>query len=226
MIHRLPGFEAAAGASGTTVVIDTFRAFSTAAHLFDGGVARLLLTDTVDEARGLASTLDGALLVGENDGRRPEGFDIGNSPTEVMAREDLVGRTVVLRTSAGTRGVSAAVGAGAGPVYAASLLVASATAAAVAGADPLTLVSSGGTAQRPHDEDEITGDLIAALVETRPVDIDALLDAIRGGTGTERLRSAAWIPDTDIERCLDVDRFGFAMHALPVDGVVELRQLG
>jgi 2-phosphosulfolactate phosphatase len=225
-IVRLPGFEAASNASGTTVVIDTFRAFATAAHLFDAGVERMLLADTVEEARAIAAGLDDALLVGEDDGRRPQGFDIGNSPTEVLARDDLSGRTVVLRTSAGTRGVATAVGAGAGPVYAASLLVASSTASAIADADPITLVSSGGTAEIPHDEDEITGDLIAALVRATPVDIPSVLDRIRTGTGALRLGAAVWIPDDDIERCLEVDRFDFAMEAVPRDGVIELDPRG
>ncbi|MCZ6462494.1 MAG: 2-phosphosulfolactate phosphatase, partial [Actinobacteria bacterium] len=57
-ISRRAGLEGAAEASGPTVVIDTFRAFSTTAYLLDAGVSRLVLTDGLDEARRIAASLD------------------------------------------------------------------------------------------------------------------------------------------------------------------------
>jgi 2-phosphosulfolactate phosphatase len=47
------------------------------------------------------------VAIGEDHGLRPDGFDLPNSPVEVAAA-DLRGRSVVQRTSAGTRGVVAA----------------------------------------------------------------------------------------------------------------------
>lgn len=220
-IVRRAGLDGAGAASGPTVVIDSYRAFCTAAHLLDAGVARLVLTDDVDEARGLAAAA-GALLCGEEDGKRPNDFDIGNSPTEVLAYGDLHDAVVVMCTTAGTRCVVAAVEAGAAPVYAASLLVASATAAALDGAETVTLVSSGGSTSIPHDEDELTGDLIAARLQGQPIDLDRLVLAVLDGTGTARLRAAAWIDDADINRCLEVDRFGFSLRVDDSNGLVTL----
>jgi 2-phosphosulfolactate phosphatase len=210
-IVRRTGLEGAAAASGPTVVIDSYRAFCTAAYLLDAGVARLVLTDDVEDARHLAAA-DGALLCGEEDGRRPDDFDIGNSPTEVVAYGTLRGASVVMCTTAGTRCVVAAVEVGAAPVYAASLLVAGATARALGGAESVTIVSSGGSVTTPHDEDELTGDLIAARLRGAPIDVDRLVSEILGGAGTKRLRAAAWIDDADIDRCLEVDRFDFSLR--------------
>ena len=45
------GVEFAGTARGATIVIDTFRAFTTAAVLFDAGVDRLVLTASLDDAQ-------------------------------------------------------------------------------------------------------------------------------------------------------------------------------
>ena len=221
-ITRTAGLDGAAAASGPTVVIDTYRAFSTAAYLLDAGVNRLILTDGVDEARRIAAHHDGALLCGEDEGKRPDDFDLGNSPTEVAAHRGLAGATVIMRTTAGTRCVVAAVAAGAGPVYAASLLVARATAESLAEERTVALVSSGGSPAVPHDEDELTGDVIAGTLLERELDADAVVAAVLAGTGTKRLQAASWIDDGDIERCLMVDAFDFALRVNDSNGLVTL----
>ena len=221
-IFRRAGLEGAAEASGPTVVIDTFRAFCTTAYLLDAGVGRLVLTDGLDEARRIATSLDHALLCGEEGSRPPDDFDLGNSPTEVLKRTDLPGRTVVMRTSAGTRCVAAAVAGGAGPVYAASLVVAGSTASALADEPTVTLVSSGGSVSVPNDEDEHTGDLIARIVGGHTPDYAAVVDAVRAGAGTARLLATPWIDNHDIDHCLAVDKFGFVMEAAVSDGLLTL----
>src|SRR5689334_19053048 len=92
---------------GTVVVIDVLRAFTTAAYAFGAGAHEIWLVAGVDEALGLADRLPGSLVMGEDGGRRPEGFDLSNSPVGAW-RADLAGRTLVQRTSAGTQGVVAA----------------------------------------------------------------------------------------------------------------------
>ena len=103
-VHILQLVEGARQARGATVVIDVFRAFSTACHAFLGGCARIFPVLDVDEARSLAASLPGSLLMGERFTRKLPGFDLGNSPTEV-ARADVRGRAIVHTTHAGTRGL-------------------------------------------------------------------------------------------------------------------------
>ena len=206
-------------------MIDTFRAFSTAAYLVDRGVDHIVLTETLDEARARARSIPGSILCGEVEGRRPEDFDLGNSPGEVQARDELSGRTVVLRTSAGTRCLLAAFEHGARPVFAASLVVASATAQALATADEITIVASGRGGTEPADEDEATADLIADLAagadatDARRTDV---VDRIRTGPGARQLEAAEWAHPDDIALCLRVDAFPFAMGASRSGGAVEL----
>lgn len=216
-IERRFGIEGAATATGAVAVVDTFRAYSTAAYLLDRGIERLVLASTLQEARALSAAMPGSLLCGESGGRRPDDFDLGNSPGEVVELDDLVGRIVVLRTSAGTRCLLAAFDSGARPVFAASLVVASATVRALASFAPLTIVASGRGGIEPADEDEATADLIAGLIRrTATVEAEgtAISERIRVGTGAARLLAADWAHPDDVALCLDLDRFPFAMRAV------------
>ena len=211
VIERGLGITAAAEATGATIVIDTFRAFTTAAVLLDAGVDALYLTADVDVARDLARD-ERAILVGEDLGIRPEGFDLGNSPAEALAADGLAGRRAVQRSTAGTRSLIAAVRAGAAPVYAASLVVATATANAVAGRSRVTIISAGLHGTQPAIEDDLTADLIADLMAgtADPARISA---AVAATERAELLRNAAWSHPDDVAIAIDIDRYPFAMEA-------------
>ena len=208
-------------ATGATVVIDTFRAFTTAAYLLERGVRRIILEETLDGARRRASAVPGSILCGEEGGRRPDDFALGNSPAEVITHADLETRTVVMRTSSGTRGVLAALRAGAAPVYAASLVVAGATADAVRRYSAVTIVASGLGGTTVADEDEETANLIEELLTDRTPDPDRRRRILEGA-GTRRLTTTPWIDPADLALCLDISRFGFALEATPDDGAVTL----
>ncbi len=210
--------------SGAVIVIDTFRAFTTAAFLYDRGVSRIVLAESLDEAREIASTIPGSLLCGEEAGRRPDDFSLGNSPTEVERAGDLEGRTVVMRTSSGTRAVVGALRSGADPVYAAGLVVAGATAAAVRRYARVTIVASGLGGAVTADEDEETAGLIAGRIVGH-ADDPHVIDRIRAGSGADRLRTTAWIDPGDLDRCLETDRFPFALAASAEAGLVVLRRV-
>jgi 2-phosphosulfolactate phosphatase len=214
------GLDGASAAEGTAVVIDTLRAFSTAAYLLAAGAREVVVTATIDDALAVAATRPGVLLCGEDRGFRPAAFDLGNSPGEVVQRGGLDGASVVQRTSSGTRCVLAAITAGAAPVYAASLVVASATAAAVAAADAVTIVASGRGGKEVADEDEVTADYIESVLAGAPV-LPDLARIIEGEPG-DRFRSAPWAHRDDLELCLAVDRFTFAMRAEQREGLVHL----
>ena len=211
------------GISGPTIVIDTFRAFTTAAFLLGRGVDRIVLTETLDEARDRSLSIPGSILCGEKGGRRPDDFDLGNSPVEVERYRDPEGRIVVMRTSAGTRGVVRALESEATPVYAASLVVAGATTAAVRRRTEIVIIASGLSGITVADEDEETAGLIASRLQEHPNDPERL-HRIRSGAGAQRLATTAWIDPEDLDRCLEVDRFDFAMRARLEDGVVVLRR--
>lgn len=87
---------------GICIVLDELRASSTIVALLDRGAAAVVPAASLAEARRFARRIGpSALLVGEHHVVRAPGFDLGNSPAEVMAA-DVAGRIAVLSTRNGT----------------------------------------------------------------------------------------------------------------------------
>ena len=140
-------------ATGAAIIIDVFRAFTTAAIAFDHGAKDITLVAEVEEALALRERGIGDVLMGEVDGKRPEGFDYGNSPYEV-SQVDFTGKSIVQSTRAGTVGVAAA--ANADTIYLGSLAVAQATVQAVVADGPpvVSIIAMGDRGRLRSDEDE------------------------------------------------------------------------
>ena len=89
------------------IVLDVLRASGTMLAMFEAGAEALHLAGTPEEAAKLAAQDRAAHWVcGERDGLRPEGFDYGNSPSE-LAEARLDDRRVVYVTSNGTNALRA-----------------------------------------------------------------------------------------------------------------------
>jgi 2-phosphosulfolactate phosphatase len=211
----VPRWEVGAVA-GAVVVVDVLRAFTTAAYALAAGARHVFLVDDVDEALAMKAAHPGTLAMGEDHGRRPPGFDLSNSPVEVAA-QDLEGRVLVQRTSAGTRGVVAA--RNASRLWCASLVCASATARALSGSGlgPPTYVISGRFEDAPHRaaaDDLATAELIERARLGRP--LDAAATAERVAASEEAARTLALGGDDvhadDVAYATRVDAFGFAME--------------
>jgi 2-phosphosulfolactate phosphatase len=220
------------GVGGVVVAIDVIRAFTTAAYAFAAGAESIWMVAEVDEAIELARAIPGALAMGEDRGRRPDAFALSNSPVGAF-EADVAGRTLVQRTSAGTRGLIAA--AEADRVFAASLVCASATARAVEraiteeGCGPPTYVITGRFPDKPDGgaDDLLTAQLIERARTGRPLDADATATAVLASEEARRtlaLGDGHVHPD-DIELAVAVDRFAFAMEAHRVDGRFQLRRV-
>ena len=83
------------------VVIDVIRATTTATTAISFG-RRVFPVLTTDEAFVLASTLRDPLLVGELGGNMPYGFEMTNSPAQIVVRND-IHRPMILVSSSGTQ---------------------------------------------------------------------------------------------------------------------------
>ena len=87
------------------VVIDLVRATSTLAMIMARDPARVLIAPTIGKALKHAGQQSAhPLLCGERGGRRPEGFDHGNSPREYVDLA-LAGKQVVFTSSNGARAI-------------------------------------------------------------------------------------------------------------------------
>ena len=206
------------GVSGTVVVVDVIRAFTTAAYAFGSGASAIYLVAGVDEALRFKADHPGVLAMGEDHGMRPDGFDFPNSPAAV-ARADLSGRTLVQRTSAGTQGVVQATSAS--RLWAASLACASATARAVNAADlgEPAYVITGCFADRPDDsggDDRLTAEHIESVRLGEAVDPAATSFALLATREARRtlMLGPEHCDPTDIQLAARVDAFDFAMEVV------------
>jgi 2-phosphosulfolactate phosphatase len=204
------------GVTGAVIVVDVIRAFTTAAYAFGSGAAEIFLVGDVAAALAFKAAHPGSLAMGEDRGLRPDGFDFPNSPAMVRTA-DLSGRTLVQRTSAGTRGVVAAVDAT--RLWAASLACASATAQAVnaAGLGEPVYVITGRFEDRPerHGADDVlAADLIERARLGQPLRASVTAAAL---LATEEARKTLALgPEhcdpADIELAATVDAFDFVME--------------
>jgi len=116
----------------------------------------------------------------------------------------------VQRTSAGTQAIRAVAGADA--MYAASLVVARATAQAclLRGPQTVTLVASG-----DFPEDHACARYIEALMRGENEDVSRLLEALISSDRYEKFARGDWpgFPKSDLDLALATDRFDFAMRA-------------
>src|SRR5258708_38763717 len=101
---RVASLTSGAGAAAApTVIIDVFRAFTTAAVAFSRGASRIVMVDSLDKALALRSSGIGDYCIGERDSIKPPGFDFGNSPAE-LGRAEVARKTPIQTTSNGTAG--------------------------------------------------------------------------------------------------------------------------
>lgn len=200
------------------VVIDVLRAFTVEPWMFAQGANRVLAVASRSQARKLqTSQYPEALLAGEQGGQPVEGFDLGNSPSEV-AETNLAGKTIIHRTSAGTQGLARTVGSEL--VLAASFVTASATAAALRAANParVTFVITGASLGRDGDEDLAAAELIAARIGGDDPDPAEYLARVgRADAGALFAPDGPdWAPEEDLKMALEVDRFDFSLVVTPV----------
>jgi 2-phosphosulfolactate phosphatase len=210
---------------GAVIVVDVIRAFTTAAYAFAAGAKEIYLVATLDEALQLKSEKS-ALAMGELNGRRPEGFDLSNSPV-LASRADLVGRTLVQRTSAGTQGVIAATSAT--RMWCASLVVASATARAVrdSGLGMPTYVITGQFRDDPlmtGDDDRATAELIERVRVGGPLQAEQTASFVASTLEAERTLALGGADShtDDIALATRVDAFAFAMEVERVGGLFRM----
>jgi len=210
-------------ATGTVVAIDVIRAFTTAAFAFAAGARDIVLAGQVEEALALRERFPDALLMGEVNGVQPEGFDLGNSPS-ALTRLDLTGRRIIQRTSAGTQGVVRSTQAKA--LLASSFVCAAATAGYLRKQNPasVTFVVTGAGLRTDGDEDAACADYIQARLRGETPDVAPFLRRVRDSTDGRFFEQVPPpFPMSDLECCLSVDRFDFAMVVEQQDGLLVMQ---
>lgn len=211
-----------ASCTGTVVVIDVLRAFTTSAVGLAAGVGSWEMVGPLEEAYRRRDDDPATVLVGEADGRTAPGFDHGNSPTQ-LAEADLAGRTVVHRSTAGTQGVVRATAAS--RVLVASFAVAGATARVLADDELVWFCVTGAHSGRDGDEDRACGDYVAALLRADgPVDPAPFVARVAASDAADLFSEGDDdLPLADVPFAQVVDRHDFAMEVGRTGGRAVLR---
>ena len=156
------GARAAARAGSVVVVVDAYRASTTIAVLVRKG-ARVVPVASIEEAARTAADY----RIGERGSRKVEGFNFGNSPTEVEAAPIPPGATVTLSTTNGTRVTEAAEGA---PfVLIGAFVNAGAVAEALASGawgERVTVIGCGWEGRRSSEDETAAGAILHRLGES------------------------------------------------------------
>jgi 2-phosphosulfolactate phosphatase len=219
MMFIYTNLDTCAEATGLVVAVDVVRAFTTAACAFSRGAQRIHPVSTNEAALDFKLRHPGSLAMGENKGLPPPGFDIGNSPTQVLEL-DLDGCTLVQRTGAGTPGLTRSVNAS--MRMAASFVVASATVRYIRALEPstVTFVITGQTYDGGQ-EDLACAQYLEACLRGKCPDPAPYMEIVRSCHDAEPFfdPSRPEFLESDITYCTDVDRFSFAMRVEEQEGL-------
>jgi 2-phosphosulfolactate phosphatase len=196
-IHIFKGHQCPQ-AKGLCVVIDVLRAFTTAAFAFHSGAEEILLVSTIEDALQRHQQDPSLILMGEQEGKRIEGFHFENSPSE-MKKISLKGKKLVQRTSSGTQGV---VGCRHAPVKRIQMLSPS-------------CVSFIATGRTNGDEDLALAEYLQCRLKGERIDLEPFLSRVKSSQAAQRMLTGEIsypLGQTDLELATQVDLFPFAME--------------
>lgn len=222
--------EGAQTAKGVAVIIDVFRAFTCAPLLFSFGIQKSILVSTPQEAFVLKEKNSELVLIGEVGGIPIDGFDLGNSPSEILKKGTAFfdGKTVVQRTSSGVQGVLTALDV-ADEVLPASYALAKSTARYILSKQPprVSLVSMGVALKEIAPEDEWCGRYIAHLLGVNDYNHNEALKEILYNQTTQKFfdPQKPHFPPEDPIMCLQLDVHDFALRATRDDGKVVVNKI-
>jgi 2-phosphosulfolactate phosphatase len=225
-IEILQLLEGAQKSRGLTVIIDVFRAFSTACYAYGGNIRRIYPVGGLEKAYQLKQQNPEYILVGERNEQKPEGFDFGNSPSQLL-KGDLSGKTMVHTTSSGTQGIANATNAE--EILTGSFVNAQAIINYIRKQNPakVSLVCMGYSCQYPTDEDTLLAVYIKNELEGVTNDFPAMVEQIRKGDGARFFapEKQEWAPVADFDLCLSLNRFNFVLKVEQENGLNYLRKI-
>jgi 2-phosphosulfolactate phosphatase len=226
-IEILEFVDGARRARGVAVIIDVFRAFSVGCYASDAGAARIIATGEVENAFRLKQEYKNSVLVGERDEKKIEGFDFGNSPTEII-KSDLNGKTVIHTTTAGTQGLVNA--SNADMVITGSFVNAGAIVRFIKAVNPehVSLVAMGYRATLSAEEDLLCAEMIHAALAGKNFVPGKKISDLQFSSGRRFFdpRNIDFSPPTDFFLCTMTDRFNFVLKAeTRFDGNIDLLRI-
>jgi 2-phosphosulfolactate phosphatase len=185
------------------IVVDVLRATSTIAQALAAGYERVLCCAEVEEARALRSEISDAVVGGERDAVRIEGFDVGASPREFL---DARAETLILSTTNGTSAILETARRCEAVVLGSLLNLAAVARAAAAQTDDVAVVCAGFKGSFALDDAYCGGRIVQLLPAEQRNDGAVAADLIAGTfpTALDGLKARTYGPpglEEDIAFC-------------------------
>jgi 2-phosphosulfolactate phosphatase len=219
--------EGARNAKGVAVIIDVFRAFTVACYAYDSDAARIIATSDPEESLRLKKVYSNSVLIGERNERKIEGFDLGNSPTEIL-KTNLHGKTVIQTTTAGTNGLVNAKDADV--VLTGSIVNFTAISNYIKFLNPdvVSLVAMGYRAEISTEEDILCAEMLEASIKGKSLNFDKRIQDLRHSSGKRFFspENIDFSPPSDFFLCTMPDRFNFVLKGIQrPDGNVDIAKI-
>lgn len=206
-IEIIRSLEDASKAKGLAIIIDVFRAFSVEAYLFANGADKIIPVLDIEEAHELKKKNPEYILIGERAGLKLDGFDYGNSPTEIID-VDFAGKTIVHSTTNGTKGLINAINSDV--ILSGSFLIADSIIKYIKQGN-FNTISFVCTSPDPEadNEDIMLAYYIRDVLNGTKINELEIKESLRNTSAYAFLLNEAGVPETDIELCLEFNKFNF-----------------
>jgi 2-phosphosulfolactate phosphatase len=218
-IEILQLVEGAKKAKGLTVIIDVFRAFTVECYLVNRGAKSIIPIGDINDAYKLKQENPDYILIGERFEKRPEGFDFGNSPSQVKDF-DFTGKSIVHTTSSGTQGIVNAVNAD--EIITGSFVNVGAIIEYIKQKNPtnVSLVAMGYASEYPTEEDTFCAEYIKNSLEGNSSDYEEMKEIIRNTSGKRFFveEKQGHAPEIDFHLCLEKSIFNFVLKITKNNG--------
>jgi 2-phosphosulfolactate phosphatase len=214
-IKKFKFLEGAANAEGLTVIIDVFRAYTTAAYLFANQVEKIFIVSRIETARNLREKLDKPVLIGERKGIKIDDFDFNNSPY-FISQNNFADKKIILSTSAGTKGIIAAKNAD--EIITGSFVNLAAAAAYINKRQPdiVSLVAMGNNGVKDAAEDNLYAQELEKALKGEKLLAEAeIKSSLRSPAGDRFFVEATQseMPKEDFDYSLNLNKFNFVIRA-------------
>ena len=211
-IKILQLIEGARQATGLAVIIDVFRAFTVEAYLVNNGVQKLIPVGDKQIAYDYKEKNKDCILIGERRGIMLDGFDYGNSPSQIE-KINFTGKTVVHTTSSGTQGIANAQNAN--EILTGSLVNAKAIAEYIKMQNPenVSLVCMGNGGKSEAREDTLCAEYIKSLLEGKNPNLDTEIEDLKNIAGKRFFdpNLQEIFPKRDFYLSTELNKFNFTL---------------
>lgn len=215
ILHLIDG---AKQARGLTVIIDVFRAFSVSCYAVGNGSEKIIPVGDIGIAYNLKKDNPGFILIGERGGKKPQGFDYGNSPAQIE-HACFTGKTIIQTTSSGTQGIANAINAD--EIITGGFVNVEAIINYIKKHNPgvVSLVAMGTSGICIADEDKLCAEYIKNAIENKSNNFPEIVEYLRHYSSARKFFDPEkdWAPERDFDLCMSLNKFSFVLKVEPHD---------